>query len=466
MVVAVGTDNVNNASGPSTSIPVTVSNLSPSVAITYPVTGTSYGANWSGTITGTATSNDGPGSSISSAAVQIEDTSNTHIGTGPRGSRARSTTLPAAERLELRLLVGQPTLGTTTTVTAQATDNFGNTGTSTAVSFSDKSTAPTVATVIGQASGASVNGFVKKGTGYYIYANVTDSSGTGIQSVTANVANVTSGDTAIALTAGSYTAPGGGSYNYRSALLSSNASQGDGAVSYTVNAKDNLNNTSTYSNNGSVTFDSTAPTGSVSVPTSANSASVSVTFSATDNSGGSGVNSAGGQLMRASATLSNGTCGSFGTYSSVGSAGVTSPSSDTTVTTGHCYEYEYVVSDNVGNQATVGPSGTVKVDTGSPTFVITASGSNVYTDGSANVWVKTGTTGSSFTLTATESVSGINATTVNFPTLTGWTKGSVTTTATTASVTYTETATPGTGAIGQRRQQRREHRHTELHHHS
>ena len=91
-----------------------------------------------------------------------------------------------------------------------------------------------------------------------------------------------------------------------------------------MNAKDNLNNTSTYSNNGSVTFDTTTPTGSVSVPAYTNSTSVSVTFSATDNTGGSGVSAAGGQLMRASATLSNGTCGSYGSYSAVGSAGVSS----------------------------------------------------------------------------------------------------------------------------------------------
>ena len=62
------------------------------------------------------------------------------------------------------------------------------------------------------------------------------------------------------------------------------------------------------------------------------------------------------------------------------------------MTSGHCYKYEYVVSDNIGNQGTIGPSGSVEVDTGSPTFAITNSGSNVYTDGSANVWVKTGTT--------------------------------------------------------------------------
>ncbi len=449
VVVAVGTDNVLNTDAtPSGSIRVTVSNIAPSVAVTYPVSGSTYGANWSGTITGTASSNDGPGTSISSVAVQIKDTTSSLYWNGSTSSWQSGAVYNAASggsSWTYGFSSADLTSGHDYVVTAQATDSVGNIGTSTALSFTDNSTAPTVATVIGQATGASVNGFVKDGAGYYVYANVTDHSGTGIQNVTANVGSVTSGDTSIAMTAGSYTAPGGGSYNYRSALLTSNASQGNGAVTYSVNAVDDLDNTSTYSNNGSVTFDSTAPTGSVSVPASANSTSVSVTFSATDNTGGSGVDVAGGELMRASATLTNGTCGTFGSYALDGSTGLTSPFSDT-VSSGNCYKYEYAVSDNLGNQATIGPSGTLEVDTGSPTFTITKSGSNVYTDGSANVWVKTGTTGSSFTLTATESVSGINASTVSFPTITGWTKGSVTTTATTTSVTYTETTSPGTGA--------------------
>ncbi len=62
---------------------------------------------------------------------------------------------------------------------APATDNFGNIGTSTAVSFSYKGTAPTVATVIGPTSRPSVNGCIWMNTGYYVYANVTDNSGTG-----------------------------------------------------------------------------------------------------------------------------------------------------------------------------------------------------------------------------------------------------------------------------------------------
>ena len=448
VVVATGSDNVLNAdTTPSGSILVTVSNNAPTVAVTYPVTGTAYGANWSGTVDVTTSSNDGSGTSISSVAVEIENTTNSLYWNGSTSTWQPSPVYNSANSgspWTYAFSAADLTSGDSYSVTAQATDNVGNTGTSTVASFMYSSTAPSVATVIGQASGASVNGFVKKGTGYYVYANVTDNSGTGVQSVTANVTNVTSGDTTVPLTAGSYTAPGGGSYNYRSALLTSNASQSDGAVGYTVNAVDNLSNTSTYSNNGSLTFDSTAPTGTVSVPASSNSNSVAVTFSATNV--GSGLNTSGGQLVRASATLANGTCGSFGSYADVGSAGVTSPYSDTTVSSGNCYKYEYVVSDNVGNQGTIGPSGTVEVDTGSPTFAISSSGTDVYTDGSANVWVNSDTTGSSFTLTATESASGIKASTVTFPTITGWNEGTVSTTATTASVTYTETLTPGTGA--------------------
>ena len=121
------------------------------------------------------------------------------------------------------------------------------------------------ATVIGQASGATVNGFIKKNTGYYVYANVTD-VGSGVASVTANVANVTSGDTAVALSSsgGPFTAPGGGSYTYRSASLTSNAGQSDGAVNYTVNATDNVGNASTNSTRF-VTFDSTAPVNNLSL---------------------------------------------------------------------------------------------------------------------------------------------------------------------------------------------------------
>ncbi|MGD0084891.1 MAG: putative Ig domain-containing protein [Acidimicrobiales bacterium] len=249
------------------------------------------------------------------------------------------------------------------------------------------STAPTVkSTVIGQSSGAVVNGFIRKNTGYYVYANVTD-AGSGVKSVTANVANVTSRETAVALTSsgGPFTAPGGGSYSYRSALLTSNACHADGTVPYTVNATDNFDNTSTNSNNGWVTFDTTAPTGSVSYTNGyVITTSVSVSFSATDGSG-SGVNSASGQLKRASSALSGGTCTTFGAYSQVGSTGLSSPYADTVVS-GNCYKYEYVVSDNVGNQRTATSSSIIKVDTMAPSASITFPVSGSAYDANSGSW--------------------------------------------------------------------------------
>jgi len=309
--------------------------------------------------------------------------------------------------------------------------------------------APTVsATVIGQSSGAVVTGVVKKNTGYYIYANATD-TGSGVATVTANVANVTSGQTAVSLSSsgGPFTAPGGGgTYTYRSALLTSNPSQSDGAVTYTVNATDNAGNTSSYANNGSVTFDSTAPTGTVTFPTNANGyvtgSAVSVSFAAADGTG-SGVNASSGELLRASTTLTGGTCGStYSSYTQLGSTGLASPYNDT-VASGNCYEYEYIVSDNVGNQATIASS-VMKVDTGAPALSVSSTGANVYATGTTVYYRATGSPTGSFTLTVTDTPSGISAET--FPTITGWTKGSVTTTSTSASDTYTITSSATGGS--------------------
>jgi hypothetical protein len=129
-------------------------------------------------------------------------------------------------------------------------------------------TPPTVtATTIGQAAGAFVNGFVKKSTSYYVYANVTDGAlGSGVATVTANVATITTGSTAVALTTsgGPFTSPGGTSFTFRSGALTSNPTA-DSTVAFTVNAKDVAGNTSAYSNNGSATFDTTAPTTSLSL---------------------------------------------------------------------------------------------------------------------------------------------------------------------------------------------------------
>src|SRR6266511_2354657 len=82
-------------------------------------------------------------------------------------------------------------------------------------------------------------------------------------------------------------------------------------------------------------------------------------------SGGSGVDAARGIAERASATLTNGVCGTFGAFAAVTLAG----GADTGVASGNCYRYQYKATDNVGNvsTSTSAASADAKVDTTGPT---------------------------------------------------------------------------------------------------
>ena len=93
---------------------------------------------------------------------------------------------------------------------------------------------------------------------YFVYANVTD-AGSGVATVRANVSTVTTGQTALALVAGSYSI-GGVSYNYRSASVTANAVLAEGAKAYTITATDVATNSVTQGG-FSVTVDNTRPTG-------------------------------------------------------------------------------------------------------------------------------------------------------------------------------------------------------------
>ena len=212
----------------------------------------------------------------------------------------------------------------------------------------------------------------------------------------------------------------------------------DGTYHVVAVGTDNLGNVSGPSTSNPVTVDNAAPTGSISYTNGyLTSTSVAVTFSAADAL--TGVDTTTGQLLRATAPLTAGTCGTFGSFAQIGSTGVTSPYTDTSVTTGSCDKYEYQVSDVAGNQATLNSVSVAKIDTGAPTLAVSAvTGANVSLAGSTVYYRATGTPVGTFSLTATESTSGIS--TQTFPTITGWTTGSVTTTSTTASVTYTLTS--------------------------
>jgi hypothetical protein len=120
--------------------------------------------------------------------------------------------------------------------------------------------APTIASDAVVKSTGGTAGFIKKSGTYRVYANVTDTGNpaSGVTSVTADVSTVTSGQTAVPLVAGSYTA-GGVTYNYASATLTAGSTLTEGSKAFTITATDGASNSGNVS--GSVTVDNTAPTG-------------------------------------------------------------------------------------------------------------------------------------------------------------------------------------------------------------
>jgi prepilin-type N-terminal cleavage/methylation domain-containing protein len=149
------------------------------------------------------------------------------------------------------------------------------------------------------------------------------------------------------------------------------------------------------STSATVVYDVTPPVLTIDYTDGYNTSGVqSITFTATDLESGI---SGGIILRRQSATLSDGTCGTYGGWSSLGT--VTSPYSDITMGSGNCYRY-YVEATNgatdSGNSGT-SPTAATKVDTSGP--IVTA----VYTDG----YNTTGT--HSITMTATDAQSGASS---------------------------------------------------------
>jgi hypothetical protein len=117
------------------------------------------------------------------------------------------------------------------------------------------------ARAIGKTAGGTT-GQIKKGGTYFVYANVADTGNpaSGVSTVTANVSSLTSGSTAVALVAGSYSA-GGVSYNYRSASLTAGSGLAAGSYSYSLTLTDTAGNSVTESG-FVVSVDNTAPAGS------------------------------------------------------------------------------------------------------------------------------------------------------------------------------------------------------------
>jgi hypothetical protein len=99
---------------------------------------------------------------------------------------------------------------------------------------------------------------IRKSGAYMVYANATDAA-SGVSTVKANVSTITSGQTALALSACTTGCTiGGVTYGYKSVSKNAASTLAAGPVSYSVTATDGVGNASTAT--GSVTADNAAPT--------------------------------------------------------------------------------------------------------------------------------------------------------------------------------------------------------------
>ena len=194
--------------------------------------------------------------------------------------------------------------------------------------------------------------------------------------------------------------------NQYTVTTSANSSYADNTVTGYNNA--DLTNTDDFD----VTVDNDDPTGaSVSCPSAYDTDG---NFNVTGSSGsdsGSGVNTSAVYFQRRSGNLSADSCGSYGDYSSLGSANDTNLG-QTGLANG-CYEYRYLTIDLVGN-STLSSTCVVKVDTSIPTVSIdsiTESSNYIYDSGSTLYYTNVPATPGSFTVnvSASDADSGISS---------------------------------------------------------
>jgi hypothetical protein len=137
-VVAEVTDSAENV-GTSSTVSFTCGTaamIDPTVGVTYPVDGTSYGADWTGTILGTASS--GASTTITATAmVAIEDTTTNQWWNGSSFNDATQSFVAAIGNTTWYLAfgAGNLTAGNNYSVVAEVTDSASNVGTSSTVSF-------------------------------------------------------------------------------------------------------------------------------------------------------------------------------------------------------------------------------------------------------------------------------------------------------------------------------------------
>jgi ribosomal protein S12 methylthiotransferase accessory factor YcaO len=251
-IIAEATDSLGNP-GTSPTVRFIYNSSPPTVAITYPVNNTTYGTNWTGTITGTASSNSGPGTSITGVAVAVENTTTSQWwnGTSFSASSQSFVTASGTTGWSLALAASSLTSGDAYSVIAQATDSVGNVGTSPTVTFTYNCSPPTVTItypVTGTTYGSTYWGGAITGT-----AASNAGAGTTITGVSVAIENTTTGKwwngTSFSATSPTSVAASG-TTSWSRRLLVKYLASGD-SYSVTAQATDSLKNVGTSS---TVTF--------------------------------------------------------------------------------------------------------------------------------------------------------------------------------------------------------------------
>ena len=90
--------------------------------------------------------------------------------------------------------------------------------------------------------------------------------------------------------------------------------------------------------------DTTAPTGGSIAYTDGYNTSSSVALTVNDGiDAHSGINISSRIVQRRTATLANGVCSEYGEYSTIAESGTYPNFTDTTIASGYCYQYQYLV---------------------------------------------------------------------------------------------------------------------------
>ena len=256
-----------------------------------------------------------------------------------------------------------------------ATDKAAN-ATTGSYSVTVDSVGPTVSGVAIANTTTSTPGLIKKSGAYIVYANASD--GAGVSTVKANVSTITSGQTALTLSAcASACTVGGVTYGYKSASKTAGSALAAGPIAFTVTATDALSNPTTA--NGSVTVDNTAPTLSAEtvattvtgVPgfLSQGSKTYVVYANATDASGLYSASANVKNLTTGATAVAMPACASGCTAGAV-TYGYTSPTEtgNASITAGS-KSYTITVTDRAGNTTSASP--TVTIDNTAPTVATT-----------------------------------------------------------------------------------------------